>query len=380
FYELFTDTDKFNEIPLDVVLVYAAGDTEKTLQLYEWIKSKVKPYKLERIWELLFEIEMPVARTFIRSDLRGIGFDKERAFELDEILDKEEQELERAILDIFGEEINLNSHIQKGEMLYDNLKLTDLSGKKSTNQKFLKRIEGEHEVVSKLLEYSEIGKLRSSFTQSLPRAVKQDGRIHPWHNSWGAATGRFTCSQPNTQQIPARRSEIRKLFTALGKDRILVAMDYSQIELRVLAHLADDEVLIEAFRNGRDIHATTASLVSGIPYEQIMERKDTPGSAEELAREQAKTVNFGIVYGMTEKALSDNLRITQAAAKKIIDDYFAGYPGIKRYMDEQHRLVRRRNFVTDMYGRKRRFHREMKSDEFWLRSAAERQAGNFPIQ
>ncbi len=380
FDELFPDTDKFNEIPLDVALVYAAGDTEKTLQLYNWIKAKVKPYKLERVWKLLFEIEMPVARRFIWSDLRGIGFDVKRAHELDEKLAKEEREIEQKIYDIFDEEINLNSHVQKGEMLYEKLGLTDLSGKKSTNQRFLNRIKSEHEVVEYLLEYSEIGKLRSSFTQTLPNAVKPDGRIHPWHNTYGAATGRFTCSMPNTQQIPAKRPEVRRLFTALGSDRILVAMDYSQIELRVLAHLANDEVLIDAFRNGRDIHSTTASLISGIPYERIEELKDEDGTPEWRARNQAKTVNFGIVYGMTENALSDNLQITKKEARKIIDDYFEGYPGIRRYMDEQHRQVRKNGFVTDMYGRKRRLHREMKSREFWLRSAAERQAGNFPIQ
>lgn len=380
FDELFPDTDKFNEIPLDVALVYAAGDTEKTLQLYRWIKAQIPRFKIEDIERLIFEIEMPVCRRFIWADLRGINFDTERAQKLDDELAKEEKDLERKIFDIFGEEINLNSHVQKAEMLFDHLKLTDLSRKRSTNQKFLKRIEGEHEVVKMLLGHSEIGKLRTSFTQSLPRAVKGDGRIHPWHNTYGAATGRFTCARPNTQQIPARRPEIRNLFKANGSDRILVAMDYSQIELRVLAHMAEDKVLIDAFKHGRDIHATTASLVSGIPYEKIMERKDIAGSQEELAREQAKTVNFGIVYGMTENALSDNLQITKAEAKRLIDDYFAGYPGIKRYMDEQHRRVRKYGYVTDMYGRKRRLHREMKSREFWLKSAAERQAGNFPIQ
>lgn len=380
FDELFPDTDKFNEIPLDVALVYAAGDTEKTLQLYNWIKWQIPRFGIEEIERLIFEIEMPVCRRFIWADLRGIKFDVERSLEIDQDLSKEETKLEEKIFGIFGEEINLNSHVQKAEMLFDRLGLTDLSRKRSTNQKFLKRIEGEHEVVKLLLERSEIGKLRSSFTQSLPRAVKEDGRIHPWHDTYGAATGRFTCSQPNTQQIPARRSEIRKLFQANGEDRILVAMDYSQIELRVLAHMAEDEVLIDAFKHGRDIHATTASLISGIPYEQIMERKDVDGSAEGLARDKAKTVNFGIVYGMTENALSDDLQITKAEAKQLIDNYFAGYPGIKRYMDEQHRLVRKRGYVTDMYGRKRRLHKEMKSREFWLRSAAERQAGNFPIQ
>lgn len=153
-----------------------------------------------------------------------------------------------------------------------------------------------------------------------------------------------------------------------------------QIELRVLAHLANDNVLIDAFNKGKDIHSTTASMISGIPYERIQKYKDDNGTTESTARNQAKTVNFGIVYGMTEKALSDNLRISEQEAKKIIDDYFKGYPGIKRYMNEQHKLVRSRFYVTDMWGRKRRFHREMKSREFWLRSAAERQAGNFPIQ
>lgn len=380
FDELFPNTDAFNEIPLDVALVYAAGDTEKTLQLYNWIMAKIPQFNIEEIGRLIFDIEMPVARTFIWSDLRGIGFDVEQAKELDEKLAGEEEGIQRRIYDIFGEEINLNSHVQKGNMLYDKLGLTDLSGKKSTNQKFLGRIEHEHKVVRLLLSYNEIGKLRSSFTQSLPNAVKKDGRIHPWHNTYGAATGRFTCSNPNTQQIPARRSEIRHLFHSLSEERILVAMDYSQIELRVLAHMAKDDVLIEAFRNGRDIHSTTASLVSGLPYEQIEERKDVEGTAEELARNQAKTVNFGIVYGMTENALSDNLRITKQEAKTIINDYFEGYPGIKRYMDEQHRLVNKQGYVTDMYGRKRRLHREMKSKDFWRKASAERMAGNFPIQ
>jgi len=196
FDELFPETNKFNEIPLDVALVYAAGDTEKTLKLYDWVKSKVKPYNLEQVWKLIFNIEMPVARTFIRSDLRGIKFDIERSKDLDEYYAKEQRNLERKIFRYFGKEINLNSPSQKSEMLFGKLGLTDLSGKGSTAQKFLKRIEGEHEVVKLLLEHSELGKLRSSFTQKLPSNVKKDGRIHPSHNTWGAKTGRFTCSNP----------------------------------------------------------------------------------------------------------------------------------------------------------------------------------------
>jgi DNA polymerase-1 len=190
-----------------------------------------------------------------------------------------------------------------------------------------------------LLEYKEIGKLRSSFTQKLPREVKYDGKIHPWHNTWGAATGRFTCKDPNTQQIPAKRPEIRHLFLATGPDRILVSIDYSQIELRVLAHMANETVLIEAFEKGRDIHSTTAALISGYTYEEIEANKDADGSPHQKYRKQAKIVNFGIVYGMGAGKLADTLEVSKNEAQKIIDDYFKGYPGIKRYMDEQHAKV-----------------------------------------
>lgn len=383
FDELFPNTP-FNEVPLDVALVYAAGDTEKTLKLYDWISEWYdKREDLQKIKRLVFEIEMPVARQFIWSDIRGIKFDVEAARKLDEELAKEEKQLEEDIFRLIGKEINLNSPSQVSEVLFNELKLTDL-GKGSTNQRFLNRIKGEHEVVELLLEYKEIGKLRSSFTQKLPNDVKYDGRIHPWHNSWGAATGRFTCSEPNTQQIPAKRPEIRHLFTANGPDRILVSMDYSQIELRVLAHMANETALIRAFEQGRDIHSTTAALISGgkYTYEEIEANKDTDGHECKQLRNRAKTVNFGIVYGMGANKLADTLEITTQEAQQIIDDYFRGYPGIKRYMDEQHRLVVKQGYVTGIFGRKRRLHEDVKASkkDRWRLFSAQRQAGNFPIQ
>lgn len=379
--ELFPKVHRFNEVPLDAALAYAAGDTEKTLQLFHWMLAMIDQMGLTDIKRLLFDIEMPVCREFIYADLRGIRFDVEGAKVLDARFEQEEAELKRKIDAMVGEEINLNSPIQLSRKLFQEMKLPDL-GNGSTGNKFLKRIEHEHEVITLILSYKEVGKLRSSFSHKLPNNVKQDGRIHPWHNTYGAHTGRFTCKDPNTQQIPARRPEIRHLFQALSDDRILVAMDYSQIELRVLAHMAKDEVLIAAFHNGQDIHSTTAALISkgAFTYEQIQSRKDVAGSKEEHFRKQAKTVNFGIVYGMTDRALSDNLRITRKEAKALIEDYFRGYPGIKRYMDEQHALVKKQGFITDLYGRKRRLHSEMKSREFWKVASAERMAGNFPIQ
>jgi DNA polymerase-1 len=378
FDELFPNV-QFNEVPLDVALPYAAGDTEKTLALYDWIMRHLNTDKLKDIKHLLFEIEMPVCRQFIKSDIRGIKFDVEHAAELDAKLAIEEADLLRKITELFGEEINVNSPAQLSKKLFVDLKLTD-HGKGSTNSRFIKKLKREHPVIPLLIEYKEIGKLRSSFTQKLPRDVKHDGKIHPWHNSWGAATGRFTCKNPNTQQIPAKRPEIRHLFLATNSDRVLVSIDYSQIELRVLAHMANETILIEAFEKGQDIHSTTAALISGYTYEEIEANKDVDGSPHQKYRKQAKIVNFGIVYGMGAGKLADTLEISKKEAQKIIDDYFRGYPGIKRYMDEQHAKVMKLGFVTDIFGRKRRLHNEVKSKEKFRVFGAQRQAGNFPIQ
>ncbi|TCM89643.1 DNA polymerase-1 [Paenibacillus sp. BK033] len=372
----------FNQVPLDIALAYAAGDTEKTLKLFDWIRGHYSRREdLARIERLVFDVEMPVMRQFIRSDIRGIRFDTQMANELDAKFEREEAELQAKIYTLLGEEINLNSPAQLSRKLYGELKLTDVD-KGSTGVRALKRIKREHEVIPLILDYRAVGKLRQAFTSKLPHNVKADGKIHPWHNTWGAATGRFTCNTPNTQQIPAKRPEIRHLFTSTGPDRILVSIDYSQIELRVLAHMADERVLIEAFEAGRDIHSTTAALISNgqFTYEDIERYKDTEGHAAQKYRKQAKIVNFGIVYGMGAGKLADTLEITKAEAQKIIDDYFRGYPGIKRYMDEQHAKVMRDGYVTDLLGRKRRLHAEIKAKEKWRVFSAQRMGGNFPIQ
>jgi DNA polymerase I len=195
FDELFPNV-QFNEVPLDVALPYAAGDTEKTLALYDWIMAQYERRQdLRELKRLVFEVEMPVCRQFIKSDIRGIRFDTEHAAELDAKLAIEEAELLRKITELFGEEINVNSPAQLSKKLFVDLKLTD-QGKGSTNSRFIKKLKREHPVIPLLIEYKEIGKLRSSFTQKLPKDVKHDGKIHPWHNSWGAKTGRFTCKDP----------------------------------------------------------------------------------------------------------------------------------------------------------------------------------------
>jgi DNA polymerase-1 len=372
----------FFEVSLDIALVYAGGDTEKTLKLYDWITQWYKKREdLRLIERLVFDVEMPVCRAFIKSDIRGIRFDTDMSWDLDAKFAVEETEMRHKIFELLGEEINLNSPVQLSRKLYADLKLTD-NDKGSTGVRALKRIAKEHPVIPMILEYRGVDKLRQAFTSKLPKSVKSDGKIHPWHNTWGAATGRFTCKNPNTQQIPAKRPEIRHLFMATDIDRILVSIDYSQIELRVLAHMANETVLIKAFEMGRDIHSTTAALISNgkFTYEDVEQFKDTPGHECAKYRKQAKIVNFGIVYGMGAGKLADTLEITKKAAQEIIDNYFRGYPGIKRYMDEQQAKVMRDGYITGMFGRKRRLHAEIKAKERWKIFSAQRMAGNFPIQ
>ena len=186
----------------------------------------------------------------------------------------------------------------------------------------------------------------------------------------------------NLQQVPAKRGEVRNLFLATNENRILVSMDFSQIEIRVLAHLANEENLLYALRNNQDLHSTTAALISDgrYTYEDIERNKDVDGTEEAKLRKQAKSVNFGVVYGIGSAGLGDMLEISKPEAQKLIDDYFNAYPGISDYMNAQKQKIVRDKFVTDLYGRKRRFHAEMRSGDRYKQFAAQRQAGNFPIQ
>lgn len=384
FDELFSGM--FNEVPLDAALVYAAGDTEKTLKLFDWMMRYFNKEREDfiKLKHLVFDIEMPVCRQFIRSDLHGIGFDVKQAIDLDAVYEEELKEYEQKIYRIIGREMNLNSSTQISKLLYEELKIKDPNkGRKkegSTGSKILKRIKTSHKIIPLLLKYRELSKLRSAFTVKLPKNIKNDGRIHQSHSSWGTKTGRFSCSNPNTQQMPSKNTAVRKLFVTSSEDRIMVSMDYSQIELRVLAHYANDPVLLDAFATGKDIHSTTAAQIIGVPYEQIEKFKDVDGSKEKLARGRAKTVNFGIVYGMTDAGLSQELEITKKEAQKLIDDYFKAYPTIKGFMESQKRVARKRGFVTDLYGRKRRLKDIYQNGTEWEGYSADRQSANFVIQ
>jgi DNA polymerase-1 len=382
FQKLFGKTP-FNEVDLDTALIYAAGDTEKTLKLYEWMMNQLNRDNLKNVKRLVFELEMPVCRQFIKSDLLGIRFDVEAARGMDKKLEQEELLLEAEIKSMLGD-INIGSPLQLKKALFEDLGLTNPDNG-STGVKILKKIKNEHPVIEKILEIREVSKLRQAFTQKLPKTVKQDGKVHPWHNTWGAATGRFTCKDPNTQQIPAKRPEIRQLFLS-DENRILVGIDYSQIELRVLAHYAKDEILIDAFKTGKDLHSATAAQVfmSHMPFEeayaQIEKMKDVDGTQEQKYRKASKTVNFGIVYGMSASGLGDQLGISKKEAQEVIDSYFKGYPGIAGFMETMKNFAKKNQYVQDLFYRKRRLHTELKSGQSGLIASALRMAGNFPIQ
>lgn len=374
FDKLFASMHEFHKVPLDAALVYGAGDTEKTKKLLDFMTDKFKASSL-KLFEFVQQYELPVLKQFIYADLRGLSFDVEESHRLDKEFEKEVVQLEKEIFELAGEEFNIGSSDQLAKVLFDKLKIKKIS-KRSTKKEVLEKLQNEHAIIPKIQEYRQVSKLREAFTQKLPKVVKPDGKIHQSHNTWGAKTTRFTCKNPNTQQMPSKRPEIRKMFYP-DEGRIFFGIDYSQIELRVLAHLANEQALIEAFREGKDIHSLTASKISNYSYEDIEKNKDVEGSGEQKARKNAKPVNFGIVYGLTSYGLSNQLGISEGEAQGIIDAFFKSYQGIKNYMNEQKRKARKNGYVTDMFGRKRRL--KAMYDNKWYGSA-DRMAGNMPIQ
>lgn len=376
FDELFGDMT-FNRLPLEPALVYAAGDAEKTLKLYDFQLSHLD--KLPRLKKLFFDVEMPVLRTMTAADYRGVLFDSVAAHRLDADLGKEQERLEALLRDQLGD-CNFNSPAQLSKKLFVEMRLPDLShGKYSTSTKYLKRLADRHPAVKTLVEYRTVAKLRQSFTQTLPKQVREGGRIHPWHNTYGAATGRFSCKNPNTQQLPnkdERSRRIRQLFKPDPR-RVFIGMDYSQIELRILAHFCGDEAMLRAYREGIDIHAVTASEVFGIPLEKVLADEASGGSSE---RKKAKNVNFGIVYGITEIGLAYQIGCTEKTAKGYIDSYFEKFPGIKGFIDQCVDSARKKGYVESILHRKRRLHGLINSPYGYERGKAERQAANFVIQ
>ena len=323
---------------------------------------------------LLHEMELPLCRVLAEMELAGFRIDSAALARFGQDLQQRITALEQSIYDMAGEEFNINSPKQLGAILFDKLQLPH--GKKtktgwSTNAEVLEKLRYEAPIVDSVLEYRQYAKLRSTYAEGLLRAVSPDGRVRTSFQMTVTATGRLSSTEPNLQNIPTRTelgSEIRRLFIA-EDGNVLVDADYSQIELRLLAHMAGDEAMQQAFRSGEDFHTVTAAKVFHVPEAEVTHQM----------RSRAKAVNFGIVYGMSAFSLSQDIHVTVAEAKDYMERYFATYPGVRQYMTDVVERAREQGFVETLYHRRRALP-ELKSANFVQRSFGERVALNMPIQ
>ena len=329
------------------------------------------------LWELYNKVELPLVPVLREMEQAGVRIDVPKLHEAEQQLTAELTRLEQEIYRLAGKFFNINSPRQVGELLFDTLHLDDKAkksktGQYTTSEEVLQALKDKHPVVAKILDYRELKKLISTYISSLPSYINPTtGKIHTTYNQTVTATGRLSSSNPNLQNLPIRSERGKLIREAVIPDPgcLFLSADYSQIELRLLAHFSGDTHLIEAFRAGQDIHAATAAKIFNIPLDQVS--KDQ--------RRRAKTANFGIIYGISAFGLSQQLDCPRAEAKQLIDDYFAAFPGVVAYIDRQKELARQRGYAETLFGRKR-YLPDILSHNATVRSFAERNAVNAPIQ
>lgn len=349
--------------------------TDQTLQLKQKLQDELEH---RGQWRLLNDVEMPLSQVLAAMEFEGVSIDEETLRWMSDALKSDSLKVQAEIYERAGTEFNIASPKQLGEILFDKLKLMDKAkktktGQYATGEEVLLKLADEHEIARKILEFREYEKLRSTYVDALPKMVsKFDHRIHTDYRQAVASTGRLSSNNPNLQNIPIRTEkgrQIRSAFVPRGKDFLFMSADYSQIELRIAASFAKDATMIEAFRNKRDIHATTAAKVFKVDLAKV-----TPDM-----RRKAKEVNFGILYGSTAFGLSQNLGISRTEASEIIESYFKEFSAIKRYMDDSINFAREKEYVETILGR-RRYLRDINSRNITTRGFAERNAINAPIQ
>jgi DNA polymerase-1 len=367
--------DNMKNISLEVVSEYAGEDADITLQLKHKFEPLVKNQKLDKLFH---DVEGPLIRVLADMEYEGIRVNTQTLKEYSVELEGDIMLLEREIYALAGEEFNISSPKQLGEILFDKMFLDKKpkktkTGQYATGEEILSKMAAEHIIAKKIMDYRELQKLKNTYVDALPELIsKMDGRIHTCYNQAVAATGRLSSTNPNLQNIPIRTEkgrEIRKAFIPRNDEYILMAADYSQIELRIMASFAKDQSMIDAFRNGRDIHATTASKIFNVPLEEV----------DGDMRRKAKTANFGIIYGISAYGLSQRLEIPRKEASDIIEAYFKEFPSVKEYMDNVIVKARENEYVETIMGR-RRYLRDINSRNATLRGYSERNAINAPIQ
>lgn len=361
-------------VPVEQIREYAVEDADVTYQLKEVFLPKIESEGLANLSE---NIEMPLIRVLADMERTGVRLNKDDLKGIADALREDIITLEKEIYDLAGAEFNISSPKQLGDILFVRLKLDDKARVTKTRQfntseEILQRLSSRHPIIGKVLEYRGLKKLLSTYVETLPGlADKRTGRIHTSFNQAVASTGRLSSNNPNLQNIPVRDErgrEIRKAFIP-GDGNIFLSADYSQIELRLMAHLSKDRSMIDDFLSGSDIHAATASKIFGVEIKDVTREM----------RSRAKTANFGIIYGISSFGLSERLTIGRKEAKDLIDGYFSSYPGVKKYMDESIAKAREQGYVTTMFGR-RRYLRDIHSRNQVVRGNAERNAINAPIQ
>ncbi len=369
------DQKSMRSVEVERVVEYAGEDADITLQLKEMLGKDLAGNNVDKLFH---NLETPLVRVLADMETEGVRLNADTLRKYSGELKEELRGIRDRIYALAGTEFNIGSPKQLGEVLFEQLKIVDKprktkSGQYSTSEDTLSKLAGEHEIIDQVLDFRSVSKLISTYVDALPELVNpKTGRIHTTYNQTVAATGRLSSNNPNLQNIPIRTERGRKVraaFVPRDEDHILLAVDYSQIELRLIAALSGDEHMITAFRSGQDIHAATAAKVYGVTLEKV----------DRDMRNRAKMVNFGIIYGISAFGLADRLNIKRTEAREIIDNYFSKYPAIKEYMDKSIDFARKHGYVQTIMER-RRYLPDINSRNATVRGFAERNAINAPVQ
>jgi DNA polymerase-1 len=363
------------DVPLDQQTQYAVEDADITFQLKEHFAKELKDNDLQKLFD---DIEVPLLRVLAAMEAEGINLDKEFLQSLSGDLDHDILTLEANIYKEAGEEFNIASPKQLGEILFGKMKLVakpkkTKTGQYSTAEDVLSYLAKDHQIIADVLEYRGLAKLKSTYVDALPLQIEQaTGRVHTDYMQTVAATGRLSSNNPNLQNIPIRTQrgrQVRKAFVPRNQEYVLVAADYSQIELRIIAALSEEQTMMQAFKDGQDIHSSTAAKVFNVPLQQVTREQ----------RSNAKTVNFGIIYGVSAFGLSNQTDLSRGEAKELIDTYYSTYPKLRNYMSELVDFARDNGYVQTVLGR-RRYLKDINGSNAIVRGGAERNAVNAPIQ
>ncbi len=370
------DQKSMRDVEIDLIKEYATEDADITLQLKEVFAPQLEETDTRKLFD---EIEIPLMPVLAAMEQEGINLDTKYLKELSAELSGDIKRLEQKIYETAGESFNLASPKQLGEILFDKLKIGGAKQKKTktgqyaTGEEVLSYLALENPIVAEILEWRQLVKLQNTYVDALPLQVEtKTGRVHTDYMQTVAATGRLSSNNPNLQNIPIRTErgrQIRKAFIARNEEYTLVSADYSQIELRIIAALSGDPEMVSAFQKGEDIHASTAAKVFNIALEDVTREQ----------RSHAKTVNFGIVYGVSAFGLSNQTSLSRSESKELIDAYYKTYPRLKQYINEQIEIAREQGYVQTISGR-RRYLKDINSQNMVVRGGAERNAVNAPIQ